>query len=105
MKPLIQSVLRIGERCGHSTPDIFVNVSTVSIELMNSCHRIHHSGIHAVFLFVHLLLVLVICFDTLSFSCLSIIFDSFGISFPTSSLTHTRDTLKCLHGSKQIRMT
>ena len=50
---------------------------------MNSCH---HSGIHAVFSFVHLLLVLAICFDTLSLSCLLSLTDTFGISFPISSL-------------------
>ena len=47
-------------------PNVSVNFSTVAIELMNSCHRIHHSRIHAVFSFVPLLLVMAVCFDTLS---------------------------------------
>ena len=46
---------------------------------MNSCHRIHHSGIYAVFSFVHLLLVLVMFWYSLS--CLSVISNSLGISF------------------------
>ena len=49
-------------------PNVSVNYFTVSIEVMNLCHRIHHSGIHAVYSFIHLFLVLVICFDALSLS-------------------------------------
>ena len=56
---------------------------------MNLCHRIHHSGIHAAFSFVHLLLVLVICFDTLFLLpiWLLVLLTLLGsFSVPTSSL-------------------
>ena len=63
---------------------------------MNSCHRIHHSGIHAVFSFVHLLLVSVICFDTLlPIYYLRLFWDLF-LCF-LLELTHTCIKLDLLH--------
>ena len=61
--------------------------------LMNSCHRIHHSGIYAVFSFIHLLLVLVIRFDTLFLACLlsQTLLGSLSISW--SSYTHASSLL------------